>query len=50
MTRITADNAKCMHLIAGDGFAVMSDGREIYTFGFGDQTGTRPPTSSRPAS
>lgn len=35
-------NAKCMHLIAGDGFAVMSDGTELYTFGFGDQTGTAP--------
>ena len=33
-------NAKCMHLTAGDGFAVMSDGKEIYTFGFADATGT----------
>ena len=34
--------ATCKHLIAGDGFAVMSDGSEMYTFGFGDQTGTPP--------
>ncbi|MGD8590308.1 MAG: multicopper oxidase domain-containing protein [Chromatiales bacterium] len=33
---------KCMHLIAGDSFAVMSDTNPIYTFGFGDQTGTLP--------
>jgi FtsP/CotA-like multicopper oxidase with cupredoxin domain len=33
-------NAKCMHLSAGDGFAVMADGAELYTFGFGDRTGT----------
>ncbi len=32
-------NAKCMHLIAGDGFAIMSDDSELYTFGFGDRTG-----------
>lgn len=32
-------DAKCMHLIAGDGFAIMSDGSELYTFGFGDRTG-----------
>jgi FtsP/CotA-like multicopper oxidase with cupredoxin domain len=35
-------NAKCMHLIAGDSFVNMSDGNPIYTFGFGDQTGTAP--------
>lgn len=35
-------DTRCMHLIAGDGFAVMSDGSELYTFGFGDQTGTPP--------
>jgi FtsP/CotA-like multicopper oxidase with cupredoxin domain len=33
---------KCMHLIAGDGFSVMSDNAELYTFGFGDQTGAPP--------
>ena len=35
-------NAKCMHLTAGDGFSVMSDGKAIYTFGFADATGTPP--------
>ena len=35
---------KCMHLTAGDGFAVMSDGSEIYTFGFADVTGQDPTT------
>jgi hypothetical protein len=36
------DNVKCMHLIAGDSFVVMSDTNPIYTFGFGNQTGTPP--------
>jgi len=35
-------NTKCMHLIAGDSFVKMSDGNPLYTFGFGDQTGTPP--------
>ena len=35
-------NTKCMHLIAGDSFTVMPDGNPMYTFGFGDQTGTPP--------
>jgi len=35
-------NTKCMHLIAGDSFVVMPDGNPMYTFGFGDQTGTLP--------
>lgn len=35
-------NAKCVHLIAGDSFAVMSDDNPMYTFGFADQTGTAP--------
>ncbi|MCG8015616.1 MAG: multicopper oxidase domain-containing protein [Candidatus Thiodiazotropha sp. 'RUGA'] len=35
-------NTKCMHLIAGDSYAKMSDGNPLYTFGFGDQTGTAP--------
>ena len=34
--------AKCMHLVAGDSFVVMSDGNPMYTFGFGDQTDTAP--------
>ncbi len=33
-------NARCMHLTAGDGFIVMSDGNPLYTFGFADVTGT----------
>jgi FtsP/CotA-like multicopper oxidase with cupredoxin domain len=35
-------NTRCMHLIAGDSFVVMSDSNPMYTFGFGDQTGTPP--------
>ena len=35
-------NTVCKHFIAGDGFAVMSDGSELYTFGFGNQTGALP--------
>ncbi|MCU7829493.1 MAG: multicopper oxidase domain-containing protein [Candidatus Thiodiazotropha sp. (ex Myrtea sp. 'scaly one' KF741663)] len=35
-------NAKCMSLIAGDSFAIMSDTNPLYIFGFGDQTGTLP--------
>jgi FtsP/CotA-like multicopper oxidase with cupredoxin domain len=30
---------KCMHLAAGDGFMVMPDGKELYTFGFSNMTG-----------
>lgn len=37
-----APNVKCMHLIAGDSFVNMSDGNPLYTFGFGQQTGTPP--------
>lgn len=33
---------KCMHLVAGDGFAEMSDGHPMYTFGFADKTGVAP--------
>lgn len=33
-------NVKCMHLSSGDGFLRMADGRELYSFGFGDITGT----------
>ena len=32
----------CMSLIAGDSFVVMSDSNPLYTFGFGNQTGTLP--------
>lgn len=33
---------KCKHLVAGDGFAQMSDGKPMYTFGFADKTGVLP--------
>ncbi len=33
---------KCMHLVAGDGFAEMSDGHPMYTFGFANKTGIDP--------
>lgn len=32
-------NVKCMHLVAGDGFATMADGSVKYIFGFADVTG-----------
>jgi len=35
-------NAKCMHLVASDGFSNMADGRLQYIFGFKDITGTAP--------
>lgn len=38
----TPANTKCMHLVSGDSFVVMSDGNPMYTFGFGNQTGTPP--------
>lgn len=31
-------NVKCMHLVAGDGFATMADGKSQYIFGFADVT------------
>jgi FtsP/CotA-like multicopper oxidase with cupredoxin domain len=33
---------KCIHLVAGDGFAEMSDGHPMYTFGFANKTGVLP--------
>lgn len=33
---------KCLHFAAGDGFAEMSDGHPMYTFGFSNITGTAP--------
>ena len=33
-------NTKCMHLSGGDGFSVMADGKQLYTFGFSNLTGT----------
>jgi FtsP/CotA-like multicopper oxidase with cupredoxin domain len=35
-------NVKCMHLSAGDGYSVMADGKQLYTFGFSNLTGTGP--------
>ena len=35
-------NTKCMHLIAGDSFTVMSDTNPLYTFGFAERTGDLP--------
>lgn len=35
-------NTRCMHLVAGDGFAEMSDGHPAYTLGFADRTGIKP--------
>ena len=35
-------NTKCVHLIAGDSFVVMSDDNPIYIFGYADITGTPP--------
>jgi FtsP/CotA-like multicopper oxidase with cupredoxin domain len=31
-------NVKCMHLVAGDGFSTMADGKTQYIFGFADVT------------
>jgi len=33
---------KCMHLTAGDGFMMGSDGHPMYTFGFADKTASPP--------
>jgi FtsP/CotA-like multicopper oxidase with cupredoxin domain len=33
-------NTACMHLTGGDGFVTMADGRQMYSFGFDDVTGT----------
>ena len=35
-------NLTCMHLSGGDGFTVMADGKQLYTFGFSNLTGTGP--------
>jgi FtsP/CotA-like multicopper oxidase with cupredoxin domain len=35
-------NIKCKHFTSGDGFAEMSDGHPMYTFGYADKTGTLP--------
>lgn len=36
----TDPNLKCLHLSGGDGFTVMADGKQLYTFGFSNLTGT----------
>lgn len=38
---------KCMHLSAGDGYAIMGDGEEKYIFGFADMTGRATRTSNQ---
>jgi FtsP/CotA-like multicopper oxidase with cupredoxin domain len=35
-------NQKCMHLISGDGYVTMADGRVMYMFGYADATGWDP--------
>jgi FtsP/CotA-like multicopper oxidase with cupredoxin domain len=35
-------NTRCMHLAGGDGYSVMADGKQLYTFGFADLTGIPP--------
>ena len=41
-TDVDQEHIKCMHLVAGDGFAEMSDGHPAYTFGFANKTGSAP--------
>lgn len=41
-TEVRPPNTACKHLTAGDGFITMADGRNLYTFGFADVTGTPP--------
>lgn len=37
-------NTRCMHISGGDGYSVMPDGKQMYTFGFADLTGIKPGT------
>lgn len=39
---VRPENTSCKHLTAGDGFVTMADGRQMYSFGFEDVTGTLP--------
>ncbi len=39
-------NTRCMHISGGDGYAVMPDGKQLYTFGFTDLTGIKPGTGT----
>jgi FtsP/CotA-like multicopper oxidase with cupredoxin domain len=41
-SEVQPPNTFCKHLTAGDGFVTMADGRQMYTFGFEDVTGTPP--------
>ena len=41
-SEVRPPNTSCKHLTAGDGFVTMADGRQVYTFGFDDVTGTLP--------
>ena len=43
---IQPPNTRCMHISGGDGYAVMPDGKQLYTFGFADLTGIKPGTGS----
>lgn len=40
-------DTKCMHLVAGDGFATMADGSTSYIFGFADVTGEPTETTAQ---
>lgn len=39
-SEVRPPNTVCKHLTGGDGFVTMADGRQMYTFGFDDVTGT----------
>ena len=41
LRRVYDDNIAYKHLAAGDGFAIMANGIEVYTFGFSDHTADR---------
>jgi FtsP/CotA-like multicopper oxidase with cupredoxin domain len=39
-------NTRCMHVSGGDGYSVMADGKQLYTFGFSNLTGIKPGVGS----
>lgn len=43
---IQPPNTRCMHISGGDGYSVMPDGKQLYTFGFADLTGIKPGTGT----
>ena len=43
---IQPPNTRCMHISSGDGYSVMGDGKQLYTFGYFDLTGIKPGTGS----